>query len=112
MVVQPGVISPNVVGSWAKFISHPGVRYWQPLAPCAISSPFRSVQLSDADCRRIGLSAAATPLVADSTNLLALNFTAVLPVPNTSEVTEKRGSKFFHGGIFSGPNVRSGTKTP
>src|SRR5207244_643978 len=84
IVEQPGVMRPKFLGNCEKFSSHPAAPNVQPGAPSAISLPFRSLQVTDADWSRMGLSAAATPLVAESWYLLTLNLIAVFALPNRS----------------------------
>src|SRR4051812_37634106 len=97
---------PKFRGSCVKFSSQPGAPNVQPGAPSAMSLPFRSRQVTDDDWRRIGLSAAATPLVADSWYRLTLNLIAVFASPTRSYTIPNRGDHVFQIGMLSGPNTR------
>jgi hypothetical protein len=101
---------PKFLGTCAKFTSRRAERAAE--RSLAMSSPFRSRHVTDADWSRIGLSAAATPLVADSWYLLTLNLSAVFAVPNRSYTIPSRGDHVFQIGMSSGPKTRSGTNRP
>src|SRR5471030_237009 len=81
---QPGLIVPKLLGNWAKFISHPAVRYTHPTAPSAMSLWLRSVQLSVAVDSAIGLYVLANPYVPACSYRPTLSLTAVFALPNRS----------------------------
>src|SRR6266487_3210828 len=63
--------TPKFAGIDAKLISHPAVRYAQPVAPCAMSSPFESVHVAVNVLRYCaGLNSDANVVVAAAWNRL------------------------------------------
>src|SRR5437016_10300577 len=78
----------------------------------AMSSPFTSFQVRLSVARNIGLYALTLSVANWLTYLLTLPFTAVLPSPNRSYDTPRRGERSLYDGTCTSSKCRAGTKRP
>src|SRR5215510_8433581 len=79
---------------------------------CAMSSPLRSFHVRLSLARNIGLYALTLSVANWLTYLLTLPLTAVLPSPNRSYETPKRGERSLYDGTCTSSKWRAGTKRP
>src|SRR5712691_9597991 len=79
---------------------------------CAMSSPLRSFHVRLSVARNIGLYALTLSVANWLTYLLTLPLTAVLPSPNRSYDTPKRGDRSLYDGTCTSSKCRAGTKRP
>src|SRR5882672_4374734 len=79
---------------------------------CAMSSPLRSVHVRLSLARNIGLYALTLSVANLLTYLLTLPLIAVLPSPQRSYDTPKRGDRSLNAGTCTSSKCRAGTNRP